>query len=312
MNKVLVTGATGFIGRHTLKKLCDRFDHVYAVYRNESLAVANDNLTWHEADLLSDEETCALFEECAPTHLLHLAWYAEHGKYGHSEKNIDWLTSSLHLIREFRKNGGKRVICAGTCFEYNLDHGTLSETDTPLEPELIYGESKKSLYNMLSSYSELTGLSSAWGRVFYLYGPHENPGRLVSSVIRSLILNQPAKSSAGEQKKDFLHVYDVADAFVELLSSNLTGAVNIGSGNAIAVKDIVIKIGAFTGKEHLVELGALPTRQNERQLIQADTQRLTHELNWHPGYTLDEGLKQTIQWWEDHLDLDNEALKNAI
>lgn len=297
MSSVLVTGATGFIGRQTIDKLCNEYDHVYAVYRSNALSANRKNLTWHKADLLSTDHIKNLFEAINPTHLLHFAWYAEHGKYGHSELNIDWLSASLRLIREFREAGGKRVVCAGTCFEYDLDYGFLSEYRTPLSPELIYGVSKKSLYEMVASYSALTGLSSAWGRVFYLFGPHETPGRLVASVIRSLIHDKPAKCSAGDQKKDFLHVKDVADAFVNLLNSDIEGPVNIGSGHAVSVKDLVLEIADIMGKKRLVEIGALPSRENEKPLIVADNRRLLNELAWTPGFNLNEGLMHTINWW---------------
>jgi len=301
MSKVLVTGATGFIGRQTLDKLSEEYEHVFAVYRNSKLIGNWKNVTWHKADLLSEEQINQLIGKISATHLLHLAWYAEHGKYGQSELNIDWLSSSLHLIRRFRESGGRRVVSAGTCFEYDLNYGFLSEKITPLKPELIYGVSKKNLFEMLSSYSDLTGLSSAWGRVFYLYGPHEYSGRLVASVIRSLLRNQPAETSSGEQLKDFLHVSDVAEAFVKLLHSNAEGAVNIGSGNAVSVKDIVLKIGELTGKKKLVKIGALSSRKNEKPLIMADNRRLKREAGWTPQFTLEEGLKHTIQWWSDSL-----------
>lgn len=304
MNSVLVTGATGFIGRHTLKRLSDEFDHVYVVYRSEPVATNIANLSWHKADLLSTDQVSSLFEEISPANLLHLAWYAEHGKYGHSELNIDWLSASLHLIREFRESGGQRVVTAGTCFEYNLDYGFLSEELTPLAPGLIYGVSKKSLYEMVSSYSLLTGLSNAWGRVFYLYGPYESPGRLVASVIQSLLKNRTAKCSSGEQKKDFLHVEDVAEAFVQILMSDVEGPVNIGSGNAVSVKDIVMKIGDLTGKNDLIDVGAVPTRKNEKPLIQADNRKLKNELKWSPRFDLNSGLQHTINWWKTTLQED--------
>lgn len=303
MKSVIVTGCTGFIGRHTLEKLCDEYDHVYAVFIKNKIPMNRENLTWHEVNLLSDEQVSKFFVKVSASHLLHLAWYAEHGKYGHSELNIDWLSSSLHLIKTFREAGGERVVCAGTCFEYDLDFGFLSEDLTPLNPGLIYGQAKKSLFEMLMKYSELSGMSSAWGRAFYLYGPHEVSGRLVASIINSLMDDEIAKCSSGEQKKDFLHVHDVADAFVQLLNSNIQGAVNIGSGKAVSVKDIVLKIAELLDKNELVDVGALPTRNNEKPLIQADIRKLSNELNWKPRFTLDEGLKHTIDWWSESKDI---------
>lgn len=301
MDKILITGASGFIGRNTLEKLCDKFEHVYAIFLKEPIATDRKNLSWHKIDLLSFQQVSDLFQEISPTHLLHLAWYAEPGKYGDSEINIEWLSSSLHLIKKFREAGGQRVVCAGTCFEYDLDYGFLSEDKSPLIPDQIYGVSKKSLYEMVTAYSDLTGLSCAWGRVFYMYGPAENPRRLVASIINSLLKNQPAKCSSGEQMKDYLHVFDVADAFVQIVTSNMEGAVNIGSGQSVSVKDIVLKIGELTGNKDLIQIGAVPSRGNEKPLILADVRKLTNHLSWQPRFNLDEGLKHTIDWWENSL-----------
>jgi len=300
MKKVLVTGASGFVGRHTLKYLLPKFDEVHGVYNNRRVDDSRD-VQWHKANMFDAKDRRELINSVHPTHLLHLAWYAEPGKYAHSLLNIDWLKASLNLIKNFKNHGGQRVVCAGTCFEYDFSYGFCSEYDTPKKPGTIYGVCKNSLQEILRHYSQQTGLSTAWGRIFYLYGPHEYPSRLVSSVVTSLLKDEYAPCSEGYQKKDFLHVDDVASAFVGLLDSEVKGPVNIGSGMPVAVKDLVLEIGRTLGKDNLIQLGARPTPESEPPMVLADDRRLRREVQWTPKYNLQSGLADTISWWQNNM-----------
>jgi nucleoside-diphosphate-sugar epimerase len=140
-------------------------------------------------------------------------------------------------------------------------------------------------------------LTSAWGRIFFLYGPHEHPDRLVASVIRSLLAGQPARTSHGRQVRDYLYAADVADAFVTLLDSGVTGPINIASGQAVALRDIVNRVGQLMGRPDLIELGAIPTAPTDTPLVVGDTARLCSALRWSPSWDLDRGLAATIERW---------------
>jgi nucleoside-diphosphate-sugar epimerase len=306
MKKILVTGASGFIGSHCLPLLLDRDYEVHAVYSKIS-ADTPPTVYWHQADLLEQKPIIELIESVQPSHLLHLAWYAIPGKYWTSPENLRWVQASLTLLQEFARRGGQRVVMAGTCAEYDWRYGYCSESVTPLSPSTIYGICKHSLQAIVEAYSVQFGLSSAWGRIFFPYGPNERPSRLVPSVIGALLRGEPAKCSHGEQIRDFLHVQDVASAFVTLLESEVGGAVNIASGKPIAVKSIVLKIAELLDREDLVQLGALPLSANEPPLLVADVTRLSKEVQWHPKFDLAEGLAQTISYWKQQLLL-NESL----
>ena len=107
---------------------------------------------------------------------------------------------------------------------------------------------------MLNAFCQQVELSSAWGRIFFLYAPHEYPQRLVSSVIRSLLKGEVARCSHGNQIRDFLYVQDVADGFIALLDSQVNGAVNIASGSPIALKEVIYQIAGKLNRENLIEL----------------------------------------------------------
>jgi nucleoside-diphosphate-sugar epimerase len=153
---------------------------------------------------------------------------------------------------------------------------------------------------LTSAFATTNGMTSAWGRMFNLYGPHEHPDRLVASVIRSLLVGEPARCSHGNQIRDYLFAQDAADAFVALLESDITGPINIASGQPVAVKEIVLRIGTLLGAAHLIRLGAIPEAPTDVPLVVADVGRVTRELNWRPQYDLDSGLTRTIEWWREH------------
>ena len=304
MKKVLLTGATGFVGRHCLPSLLASGYEVHAV-SSKVPPRSTAGQRWHQADLLDTKQVAEVVATVQPTHLLHLAWYAVPGKYWTSTENLRWVQASLSLLQAFALNGGRRVVAAGSCAEYDWDYGYCSEKVTPLRPATLYGVCKNSLRNMLGAFAEQADLSAAWGRIFFLYGPHEYPERLVASVIRSLLQDEPARCTHGNQIRDFLYIQDAADAFVALLESEVTNSVNIASGQPVALKEVINKIARKLNRQELIQLKVIPAPANEPSLLAADVSRLAKEVNWAPKYSLCEGINVTIEWWRHHLNLDN-------
>ena len=296
MQRVLVTGATGFIGKHTLPLLAKGFE-VHAI-SSKPTKPDNKNYIWHQADLLKINQLTDLVARVSPSHLLHFAWYAEPKKYWTSPYNLQWLQSSLSLLDAFKNNGGKRAVFAGTCAEYEWKFSKYIENKTPLNPATLYGVCKHSLQTILDAYCRETRLSSAWGRIFFLFGPEEHPDRLVSSVIASLLKGDITPCSKGNQLRDFLYVEDVASAFVSILESDIEGPVNIGSGKAVTVKDLVKKICEKIGKYDLIRFGDVPLPSSDPQELIADITQLTKHVEWTPTYDLDAGIEKTIHWWQ--------------
>jgi len=251
------------------------------------------------------EEQKQLLIEVKPTHLLHFAWYAVPGKYWTSLENIRWVQTSLELLMNFTSQGGKRAVLAGTCAEYDWNYGYCSEGITPTRPQTLYGTCKNSLQEILSQFSKQTGISSAWGRIFFLYGPYEAKTRLIPSVITSLLQGLPARCTDGNQIRDFLHVEDVASAFVSLLESNVEGPVNIASGQPVALNTIIYTIADLLDKKHLVELGVLPPPEDEPPFLVADVRKINQQVGWKSKITLEAGLKSTIEWWKENLERNN-------
>lgn len=292
--RVILTGASGLIGRQAIAPLLARGFEVHAVARRAE--ASRGNLHWHAVDLLDEAAATAFAKDVAASHLLHLAWYAEPGKFWSSPENLRWVSASLALARAFAEAGGTDLVAAGSCAEYDWDvAGVCEEEKTPLKPHTLYGAAKHALRQVLAAYALVAPLRMAWGRIFLLYGPQEHPARLVPSVIRPLLAGHEAPCSHGGQIRDFLHAADVAGAFAALLDGPVEGPVNIGSGRPTAIRDLVGIIARQLGREDLVRLGALA--DNSPPCLVPDIRRLRDEVGFRPAFTLEEGLQDAILWW---------------
>lgn len=293
MKRVLVTGATGFLGRPCVAALAAGGYEVHGATRRVAGRKGEEGTRWHEADLLEDGEAERLIGRVRPTHLLHLAWTTEAGSYWTSPDNLRWVGATLALARAFREAGGERLLCAGTCAEYDWKHGMCSEAHTPLRPASLYGACKHATQVVLSAYAAQTGLRAAWARLFFLFGPGEPGNKLVTSIARALLAKQPARCAAGKLRRDYLYVEDAAAALVALLSSGAIGAVNIGSGHAVPLGDIARAIAGALDMPGLLHVEDAPAA-GEAPLIQADVRLLSAEVGWRPSFDLEAGLRATL------------------
>ena len=298
MKRVIVTGATGFIGRHAIPALLRRGYEVHALTRAGETRTGG--VTWHSVDLLAGEPLQALFGRIRAGHLLHLSWCTDPGQYWTSAANLRWVKASIDLLAGFKEAGGERFVGVGSCAEYDWRYGGYCvENVTPAHPASLYGVSKDCVRRLLESYAVRSGMGWAWGRVFHLYGPGEHPGRLVSSVIRGLLDGREVPCTHGTQLRDYLHVIDVASALVALLDSAIEGPVNIASDQPVSLRDLLKEIGVVTGRGELVRLGALAAPAEEPDFLVGSNQRLAKEVAWIPEYDLQRGVRQTVGWWKE-------------
>jgi nucleoside-diphosphate-sugar epimerase len=298
--RVLVTGATGFLGSHCLRPLVERGYEVLALYR-ERPPLEHSGVQWVRGDVMDREAMRAVLAQHKPQGLLHLAWFVEPGKLINDPSNISWVAASLDLIRAFRDNGGVRCTISGSCYEYDWRYGYCVEGVTPCEPDTLYGASKDALRRAYLEYCRVSGLAGAWGRAFFMYGPRENRARLVSSVILSLLNGAAAKSSHGLQIRDYLHIQDVADGMVALHASAARGAYNIAAGVPCTIREIVELLGKITGRSDLLQIGVLPARANDAPLVLGDGSRTLADTGWKPRIGLEAGLAMTVDWWRAQL-----------
>ena len=309
--RVLVTGASGFIGRSSLGALADLGYEVHGVVSLQG-DPAGLPARLHRADLLDSQAIDALMEAVRPTHLLHFAWIATPGIYWGSADNYRWLAASQYLAQSFRRQGGVRMAAAGTCAEYDWSRVKLCrERESPLagssgsalDAVSAYTECKLALHAVLGELNRTAGLSYAWGRVFFQFGPYEHPRRLVASVINDLLSEREARCTDGRQVRSFLHVADVGAAFAALLDSALEGPVNIGSEEAISIAELLNTLARRIGRPELLRLGARRAPEGEPPVLVPDVTRLRDELGWRPRMTLEEGLADAVEWWRRRLSI---------
>jgi nucleoside-diphosphate-sugar epimerase len=291
MNRVLVTGAGGFIGRQVVSQLLRRGEEVHAA---DLASLPSSGAVCHRVDLLDQPITDELIARIRPTHLVHLAWYAEHGKFWTSPLNLDWLKASENLFRSFAAHGGKRAVFAGSCAEYDWTHSHLREDATPSNPATLYGTCKNNLRLNVEAITRRSQLSVAWARIFFLYGPGEDARRFIPSILNPLLNKRPAIVRNGSHVRDFLHVQDVARAFAAILRSPAQGIINVASGEPAKLGDVGRILAELAGAESLLEIQHSPATPDNPAVLTADVAKL-RSIGFLSEYTLRQGLATLIR-----------------
>jgi nucleoside-diphosphate-sugar epimerase len=296
---VLVTGAAGFVGSSVARALVRSGHDVHAVMRTPGTRLADviGDVRVERVDLTEAADVEAVVERVRPELCIHCAWFAVPGAYLQSPLNDVHRLASLDFARALAAHGCARLIGLGTCFEYQLGPKPLSET-SPVAPVTPYAQSKLATYLELEDICAASDMSFGWARLFYLYGPHEDTRRLVPAVTLSLLQGKPARTTSGEQLRDFLHVDDVAGAVCAVARSDLTGPVNIASGTGVPVREIGLRLGEITGRTDLIDLGAREPAPGDPPVVVGDNTLLVDACGWAPAFTLEQGLRQTVDWWK--------------
>lgn len=299
--KVLVTGSTGFVGRHAIDLLLAQGAIVVASSRTPMTLAGAEHVA---VDLTIPGAAAALIDRVRPTHLLHLAWNAVPGKFWTAADNLDWCATSLALVRAFHAAGGERAVLAGSCAEYDwTGDGRLDDCTSLIDPATLYGVAKDALRRMVLRDAEQHGHSVAWGRIFWLYGPGEGPGRLVSDVAAALRDEREAAVSEGMQQRDFLHVADAAGAFVAALGSDHKGVFNVCSGKAVAVREVVRCLAEAMARPDAVRYGARSAAPGEPPILYGTVDALHRKIGFRPAFDLRDGLADTARWWRQDVDV---------
>ena len=283
--RVLLTGATGFVGQYVAREL--EIDQVEFV--TVSRAPSNANRKHIQADLLSLTDCLGLVKEANATHLIHLAWYTEHGKYWTHPLNVNWIKATVCLVEAFCKVGGKHVTILGTCAEYDWSHDYLTE-DMPIIPASIYGAAKDATRRICENICKEFSVPLAWGRLFFAYGKGEPETRLLPSLAAVFKGERTSFGVNLNSYRDFLHVSDAASALLTISKSKFRGPINISSGEATQIAEVVRLLAGET----CVSPGsmfALPSeRLGESHFIVGCNDRL-RELGWRKKISLSKGLE---------------------
>ncbi|MEH2502793.1 nucleoside-diphosphate-sugar epimerase [Bradyrhizobium sp. AZCC 1578] len=295
--RVIVTGASGFIGRQAVAALHALGHSVIAVGRGSP---PSDDCQWIKADLLAPGGVEAIANSASADVLLHLAWTTRHGLYWNDLVNLEWLSATVELVTALAKRGTRRVCVAGTCFEYDWpEDRDCDEVHTNTATHTLYDAAKSSCNRVLAQITRQMGVSFSWARLFYLYGPAEHPERLVASVCRAVLAGEKARCSSGWAMRDFMDVRDAGAALARLAVSHIEGPVNIASGEAVLIRDVVLAIGKLAERPDLIALGEIPDRPGDPPRISACIARLRQEVRCEPAHSLEQGLRNALSYWQE-------------
>ncbi|PWK59605.1 NAD-dependent epimerase/dehydratase family protein [Roseicyclus mahoneyensis] len=248
---VLLTGATGFVGRQLLAALCAARIPVHAVSRRPGAPMPG--VTWHRADLLVAEDRAEV-AGLAPR-LIHCAWEVEHGAFWTAPANALWREASADLVGRFMAASGVRVVALGTCAEYDAAvPGTWDEARA-IAPATPYGQAKAALHAELAA---ICGDALVWARLFHLYGPNEDPRRLIPGLIAACRAGRPAEVRAAELIRDVASTPHVARLLVALMDSPLSGPCDIGSGQPRSLGALARIVAETAGRPDLLSLAHAP------------------------------------------------------
>jgi nucleoside-diphosphate-sugar epimerase len=256
MTRILVTGATGFVGGAIMRRL--------SADGHQPVALSGD--------LLAD--TPPHLSATGASHCIHAAWYTNHADYLTHGINREWVAASLRLEEAFRAAGGDRFVSLGTCLEYDVAtaDGPCAEDRSALRPQTLYARCKLDLFEQLRA----SGRNFAWARIFFVYGPGDRPGRLISEMIDHFSRGEEAGPNYGGLRRDYIHVDDLAGQLVRIALSDVQGAINTGTGQAPTLSEIFAVGAEAFGRPGLAlsnnEVGGQP------RLIQADMARFRREI----------------------------------
>ncbi|MBB4009346.1 NAD-dependent epimerase/dehydratase family protein [Allorhizobium taibaishanense] len=256
---ILLTGATGFVGKQILRSLLNAGHSVVALVRPASMGVLDGQQP--KLRLLEVEDIFALpvdwwaetFQDCDAA--IHAAWYVEPGRYLDSPRNFQCVTGTLVMAEGAARAELSHFVGLGTCVEYHLPSEHLT-VDAPLGPKTLYAAAKLSTYHMLDRYFAGLWTNFSWCRLFYLHGEGEHSSRLVPYLRQKLSLGETAKLSKGTQLRDFMDVADAGRMIAGVIDSGQCGPINICSGMPVTIRALAEAIADEYGRRDLLEFGS--------------------------------------------------------
>jgi len=264
--RILITGATGFVGRQVLRALLEGDTRLICVTRNESSKEIPNSPQIEKKvltkNLFSEEEAWWREVLQGVDTIVHLAWYVEPATYQTSNKNLDCLIGTLQIARAALRAGVRRFVGVGTCLEYKSSTRPLSTTD-PLLPLSPYAACKAAIYLALCEMLPRDGIEFAWCRLFYLHGEGENPRRLVPTLRSRLSKGQIVDLTEGSQVRDFMDVRQAGRQIADIAVSDKCGAFNICSGQPVVLRQFVESIADEYAGRNLLHFGAREDRPND-------------------------------------------------
>lgn len=314
MKKILITGASGFIGANFTRRLVKKKKNVSILIRRKSnlwrIKDIISKVDKHVVDLENYSELNKVIEKIKPNIIFHLASY---GVYPF-EKNIETLVrtnmvGSVNLMKaSCNSQSVERFVNIGSSFEYEIDKKSVKESDK-LEPFSPYSMTKIAQGFFAKYFHETKNLPIVTLRLFTSYGPYEEPGRLLTDIMLSILKKRILKISNPYTKRDFIYMDDTLDALEKAaFVPHIEGKIfNIGSGKTFSVEQVVKIATNSIGKDIMVSIKTTGKKRAEGRIVDgpANIQKAKKILKWSPKYNLQNGLLKTYRWYEKNFELYN-------
>jgi nucleoside-diphosphate-sugar epimerase len=306
IKRVLITGATGFIGSHLVNRLVKEGFRIGIMKRKTSDTWRIENLIKkieiYEGDLKENNTVMDVISDFKPEAVAHLATYysVEHKPKEISEMFSTNVMGTINLLEACSNSCVKLFLNTSTCFVFMKNAGNPGR-DSEAGPVNLYALTKKYAEDACTYYAKKCGLNVVTLRLFPPYGPRDNDRKLVPYVIKNMLAGDNLKMTSGKQKWDYIFVNDIIEAFEKVFAYRARGheIFNIGTGRAYSVRDLVYLIGQNIGSVKEPEWGAIPHRKNEIWYMKADIKRSRIRLKWKPNTDLEKGMSTTVKWYKD-------------
>lgn len=306
MKKILITGATGFVGANLARRVVKEDFEVHILIRqNSNLWRIKDTilkLHLHQVDILQKRLLKKQLQKIKPQIIFHLANTPLYGGIHPSVRPyIDVnLVGTINLIEACDDIDYECFINTGSSAEYGPKMTIMKEDDI-CQPLSLYAVTKLAGTNYASYYGRENKKPIITFRLFSPFGPYDDPKRLVSQVIYNALANKKIFLSNPKAVRDYIYINDVADAYIKAIAKakDYPGEIfNLGSGQETPIEKVVEEILKLTKSKSIIRWGMLKTRPFESKKWQGDIEKVTKAFNWRPKYSLTTGIKETVEWFK--------------
>lgn len=306
MERVLITGGTGFIGSNFAHKFVILGYEVHLIVRDishlERIESIRDRVFLHKINLFNEQEISECVKKINPNIILHFAAYGAHQGYQNEiQTTIDTnFLATINLLSACKDINFRCFINTGSSSEYGEKSHPISEKDLP-EPNNLYGITKLASTLYCQNFARSMGLPIITVRLFSPYGYFEGGDRLIPNIIRAALKNEVFNAPRSTIVRDLIFTDDVVDAYLKVIinADIMKGHVlNVASGVQYSIGDVVTMVEGILDKKIKVVYGKTAIRQLEPKMWIADISKIKNLLNWEPSVSLREGLKRDIDWFK--------------
>ena len=306
---VLITGATGFIGANLARRFINRDFTVNILIRTASnmwrLADIKDKIIMHNADLCDKKKLTDVVHDISPNYIFHLATYGAYPRIETDDNKMMHtnIIGTYNLLKATLDIPYTCFVNTGSSSEYGIKNKPMKESDV-LEPNTFYGVSKATASTLCQNYARQYKKPITTLRPFSVYGYYEEQFRLIPEVIINCINQKDVSLSSGEQKRDFIFIEDMIDAYVKVMENPSTDGLilNVGSGRDVTVREVAETIHKLVNSDNKLLFGKKDKAPFETDICwKADIKSIKKALNWKPKTSLVDGLKKTISWFKENM-----------